>query len=88
MCQPITDIWQTEIDEHRLMVGWAGARRMRYVSAASHNKRQRHAINTTGSGKCPIFMLSTEGKSKEQIKAEAREALRRYQEAQASGDKA
>jgi hypothetical protein len=44
-------------------------------------------MNSSGSGKRPIFMLSTEGKSKEQIKAEAREALRRHQEAQASGDK-
>jgi hypothetical protein len=32
-------------------------------------------------------MLSTDGKSKEQIKAEAREALRQYQEAQASANK-
>jgi len=32
--------------------------------------------------KCPIFILSTEGKSKEQVKAEAREALRKYLEAQ------
>jgi hypothetical protein len=38
--------------------------------------------NTTGSEKRPIFMLSTEGKSREQIKAEAREALRKYQDAQ------
>jgi hypothetical protein len=38
--------------------------------------------NTTGSEKRPIFMLCTEGKSKEQLKAEAREALRKYQEAQ------
>jgi predicted RNase H-like HicB family nuclease len=38
--------------------------------------------NTTGSGKRPIFMLSTQGKSREQLKAEAREALRKYQEAQ------
>jgi hypothetical protein len=30
----------------------------------------------------PIFMLSTEGKTKEQIKAEAREALAQYLEAQ------
>jgi len=34
------------------------------------------------SGKRPIFMLSTAGKTKEQIKAEAREALARYLEAQ------
>jgi predicted RNase H-like HicB family nuclease len=38
--------------------------------------------NTTGSEKRPIFMLSTQGKSKEQLKAEAREALRKYQEDQ------
>jgi hypothetical protein len=30
----------------------------------------------------PIFTLSTEGKTKEQIKAEAREALARYLQAQ------
>lgn len=38
--------------------------------------------NTTGSGKRPILMLSTEGKSKEQMKAEAREALQKYKDAQ------
>jgi hypothetical protein len=38
--------------------------------------------NTTGSGKRPIFMLSTQGKSKDQLKAEARDAIRKYQEAQ------
>lgn len=34
----------------------------------------------------PIFMISTEGKSAEQIKAEAHEALRRYREAQHNDD--
>jgi hypothetical protein len=38
------------------------------------------AMANTGSERRPIFMLSTEGKSREQMKAEAREALRRYQE--------
>lgn len=38
--------------------------------------------NTTGSQKRPIFMLSHQGKSREQMKAEAREALRKYQDAQ------
>jgi hypothetical protein len=38
--------------------------------------------NTTGSGRRPIFILSTEGKTREQIKAEAREELRKYQDAQ------
>jgi hypothetical protein len=33
-------------------------------------------------GKRPAFVLSTEGKSREQMKAEARQALQRYQEAQ------
>lgn len=29
--------------------------------------------------KRPVFIISTEAKSKEQLKAEAREALRKYQ---------
>jgi len=37
------------------------------------------------SGKRPIFVLSTQSKSKKQLKAEAREVLRKYQEAQRAG---
>jgi hypothetical protein len=43
----------------------------------------QHQDTADESGKRrPIFMLSTEGKTKGQIKAEAREALARYLEAQ------
>jgi hypothetical protein len=38
--------------------------------------------NATGSGKRPMFVLNTAGKSKQQMKDEAREALLKYQEAQ------
>lgn len=37
-------------------------------------------LSFTAKTRRPAFMISTEGKSKEQMKAEAREALRKYME--------
>jgi hypothetical protein len=38
--------------------------------------------STARPGKRPIFMLYTQGKSKQQLKDEAQEAIRQYQETQ------